>query len=213
MSGIEVVVWDMGGVFQCYFTENVLSVGRQRGWPVDSLPMGPTGGVPDPDYDAMDAGEIDEGEYYQRVVARLRAAGIDYEPRADRGNQNRTRPEVWALLEDIAASPLRQAVLTNDGSKWLGTRWWETWPHRHLFDAIVDVEQVGVRKPAPEPFRHVLEVLGADANASLFVDDMRVNCRGAEAVGMRSHRLDIAHPADSVAALRTLLDLDRWVTR
>lgn len=210
MSGraYDVVVWDMGGVFQRYFTEAVLERGDEHGWPVAELPLGPTGAVPDPDYDAMDAGELTEGEYYLRVVRRLREIGVDYDPRTDPDMAARRRTEVWDLIEDVAASPVRQAVLTNDATSWLGEGWWETWPHRHLFDAVVDVETVGVRKPAPEPFLHVLDVLGAEPQRAVFVDDMRVNCRGAEAVGMTGHHLDITDPAGAVARLRALLGLD-----
>lgn len=207
MTVPQVVVWDMGGIFQRYFTEAILELGEERGWAVEAMPLGPTGTVPDPEYDAMDAGELGEGEYYLRTMARLREAGIDYDPRTDPEMAARRREEVWGLIEEIAASPVRQAVLTNDASKWLGEDWWHTWPHRHLFDAVVDVEQVGVRKPAPEPFRHVLAALDADPADAVFVDDMRCNVRGAEAVGMTGHHFDIARPEESVATLRARLPL------
>jgi epoxide hydrolase-like predicted phosphatase len=45
-----------------------------------------------------------------------------------------------------------------------------------LFDAVVISGDVGLHKPEPEIFR-----LGADC---IFVDDLRENCAGAEAVGM-----------------------------
>ncbi len=204
---LDLVVWDMGGVFRRYFTEVLLDVGRERGWPVGRMPLGPTGEVPDPDYDAMDAGDLPEREYLARVIDRLRDEEVDYDPKLDPDWSREDRPEVWALVADLAASPLRQAVLTNDATAWLGERWWEAWPHRHAFDAIVDVETIGVRKPAPEAFRHVLGVLDADPAAAVFVDDMRVNCRGAEAVGMTGHHLDIRDPGASVAALRRLVGL------
>ena len=212
MSGIGVVVWDMGGIFRRYFTEVLLDVGRARGWPVGRMALGPTGEVPDPDYVAMDAGEVPEREYLARVLDRLADEDIDYDPRHDPDWEVEDRPEVWALIRDVAASPLRQAVLTNDATAWLGARWWESWPHRDLFDAVVDVETIGVRKPAPEAFRHVLDVLGAQAPSAVFVDDMHVNCRGAEAVGMQSHWFDVRDPQGSVAALRARIGLDAHAT-
>jgi HAD superfamily hydrolase (TIGR01509 family) len=207
VSGLDVVVWDMGGIFRRYFTEVLVDVGRERGWPVGRMPLGPTGEVPDPDYAAMDAGEVPEREYLGQVLARLADEDIDFDPRHDPDWESEDRPEVWALVRDLAASPLRQAVLTNDASAWLGERWWETWPHRDLFDAVVDVETIGVRKPAPEAFRHVLDVLGAQASSAVFVDDMHVNCRGAEEVGMHGHWFDIRDPQGSVASLRARLGL------
>lgn len=210
-GAVDVVVWDMGGIFRRYFTEVLLDLGHERGWPVGRMPLGPTGALPDPDYDAMDAGEISEHEYLTRVLDRLRDEEIDVDPKRDPDWADEDRPEVWALIHDIADSPLRQAVLTNDASAWLGERWWETWPQAPLFDALVDVATIGVRKPAPEAFRHVLEVLDVDAGRCVFVDDMRVNVRGAEAVGMRGIHLRLADPGAAVAAVRDLLGLPAGV--
>lgn len=214
MSGrgtpVDLVVWDMGGIFRRYFTEVLVDVGRERGWPVARMPLGPTGAVPDPDYVAMDAGEISERDYLERVLERLGDEDIDYDPKHDPDWDDEDREAVWALIADVAASPdVRQAVLTNDASAWLGPGWWEDWEHAHLFDAVVDVATIGVRKPAPEAFEHVLAVLDAPAETAVFVDDMRVNCRGAEAVGMRGQHLDIRDPDAAIDELRRLLDLSR----
>lgn len=208
MSGIRVVVWDMGGIFRRYFTEVLVDTGRERGWPVGRMPLGPTGEVPDPDYAAMDAGEIPERDYLERVLGRLADEDIDFDPRHDPEWDAEDRTEVWDLVRDVAGSPLRQAVLTNDATAWLGERWWESWAPRRLFDAVVDVETIGVRKPSPEAFEHVLGVLGADPATAVFVDDMHVNCRGAEAVGMQSHWFDVRDPQAAVDSLRSRLALD-----
>ncbi|MGL5818742.1 MAG: HAD family hydrolase [Phycicoccus sp.] len=205
---VDVVVWDMGGVFTRYFTELLVDLGREQGWPVGRMPLGPTGAVPDADYAAMDAGEMPEAEYLARLLARLHDEDIDLDPRHDLDWQGEERAAVWRVIREVAASPRRQAVLTNDASAWLGERWWQIWPHRPLFDAVVDVATIGVRKPAPEAYRHVLEVLGADPARAVFVDDMRVNCRAAEAVGMASVHLDLRDPDAAVAKVRHLIGLD-----
>ncbi len=41
----------------------------------------------------------------------------------------------------------------------------------------------------------------------IFIDDMAVNCRGAEAVGMQSHLFDITKPEDSITSLLDRLGL------
>ncbi len=207
MSAIRVVVWDMGGIFRRYFTEVLVDTGRERGWPVGRMALGPTGEVPDPHYAAMDAGEVPEREYLARILERLGDEDIDFDPRHDADWESEDRTEVWDLIRDVAGSPLRQAVLTNDATAWLGERWWESLPPRGHFEAVVDVETIGVRKPAPEAFRHVLGVLGAEPGSAVFVDDMHVNCHGAEEVGMHSHWFDIRDPLGSVDALRARLGL------
>jgi putative hydrolase of the HAD superfamily len=55
-----------------------------------------------------------------------------------------------------------------------------------LFDAIVISGEVGLHKPQPEIFTLACERLGVEAREAVFVDDLRENCAGAEAVGMTS---------------------------
>ena len=53
-----------------------------------------------------------------------------------------------------------------------------------LFDAMVISGEVGLNKPEPEIFRLGAEKLGVRPEDCVFVDDLRENCEGAEAVGM-----------------------------
>jgi putative hydrolase of the HAD superfamily len=53
-----------------------------------------------------------------------------------------------------------------------------------LFDASVISGDVGLHKPQPEIYLLAAERLGVAPEESVFVDDLRENCAGAEAVGM-----------------------------
>jgi putative hydrolase of the HAD superfamily len=53
-----------------------------------------------------------------------------------------------------------------------------------LFDGIVISGDVGMHKPEPEIFRLGAEKIGVPPEECVFVDDLRENCEGAEAVGM-----------------------------
>jgi putative hydrolase of the HAD superfamily len=53
-----------------------------------------------------------------------------------------------------------------------------------LFDATVISGDVGLHKPQPEIYLLAAERLDVAPGASVFVDDLRENCAGAEAVGM-----------------------------
>jgi putative hydrolase of the HAD superfamily len=53
-----------------------------------------------------------------------------------------------------------------------------------LFDAVVISGEVGLHKPQPEIFELGAERIGVDPSDCVFVDDLRENCAGAEAVGM-----------------------------
>lgn len=53
-----------------------------------------------------------------------------------------------------------------------------------LFDTVVISGEVGLHKPEPEIFLLAAERLEVKPAESVFVDDLRENCEGAEAVGM-----------------------------
>jgi len=75
-----------------------------------------------------------------------------------------------------------------------------------LFDATVISGDVGLHKPQPEIYLLGAERIGVPAERCVFVDDLRENVAGAEAVGMAAilHR----DPAATIADLGRLLDLD-----
>ncbi len=202
------VIWDMGGIMYRYFTEVILDFAAERGWNLDGVAMGPTGPVGDPAYDRMQQGQIDEHDYLDDARGRLWAAGLDIDPVAAITWADQRRPEVWAVIEAAHAARHPQAVLTNDATRWLGDAWWETWPPAAWFDELVDVATIGVRKPAPEPYLAAARALGVEPAECLFIDDMVVNCEGAEAVGMGSHWVDIRDPVASMEQLAKRLELD-----
>jgi putative hydrolase of the HAD superfamily len=72
-----------------------------------------------------------------------------------------------------------------------------------LFDASVISGEVGLHKPQPEIFLMACERLCVEPGESVFVDDLRENCAGAEAVGMTAllHR----DSAQTVSRLEELL--------
>jgi putative hydrolase of the HAD superfamily len=74
-----------------------------------------------------------------------------------------------------------------------------------LFDDVVISAEVGMHKPQPEIFRHACERLGVEPGAAIFVDDLRENIAGAEAVGM----VGVLHrdPDQTIAELEELFRL------
>ena len=74
-----------------------------------------------------------------------------------------------------------------------------------LFDEVVISAQVGLHKPQPEIYRLTAERLGVQPADCIFVDDLRENCEGAEAVGMTAIRF--RDPAQAIAQLAELTGL------
>jgi putative hydrolase of the HAD superfamily len=77
---------------------------------------------------------------------------------------------------------------------------------RGLFDAVVISGEVGLHKPEPQIYLLAAERVGAEPQSCVFVDDLRENCDGAEAVGMTAvlHR----EPEATIAELERLLGVD-----
>jgi putative hydrolase of the HAD superfamily len=101
----------------------------------------------------------------------------------------------------IRDAGLRTALLSNS--------WGMADYPRHLFPGMFDVVvisgEVGMRKPEERIFRHAAGLLGLDPAECVFVDDIDVNIKAAEAIGMTA----ILHhdPPATLARLGELLGL------
>lgn len=56
------------------------------------------------------------------------------------------------------------------------------------FDVIFNTAEIGIAKPDPAVFRHVLGELEVAAGDALFIDDLLENVEGARSVGIRAHQ-------------------------
>ena len=206
MTGIDVVLWDIGQVLYQSPFERFGELEGHTGIPLGTLPRGPFSSQGDPAYDAVDSGARDEPEYWRDIetLAQQSVPGLHiYDALRELGWDGRGRPAVVALLGDITTR-YRQAVLTNDATKFLGAGWRETWEYAGHFELIVDSLDIGVRKPDPASYTAAVELLGAAPDRVLFVDDLTANVEGARAAGLQAFRFDTTDPAASIAQLRIL---------
>ncbi len=197
---IAAVIWDMGGILHPTPFEVLPEIERERGLPPGTYPRGPFDPAGDADYEALERGEIREPEYWRRQQARLAASGVDLDIHRTIDWAGRDRPDVVAAIK-LVGSRYPQAILTNDATDWLGAGWRETWWLRDEFDALIDAAEEGIRKPAAEIYLRCAAALGAPPEACLFVDDLPVNVRGAEAAGMEGCWFRVRDPRGSVRRL------------
>jgi len=209
MTDIDLVLWDIGQVLYQSPFERFGELEEHTGMAQGTLPRGFFAPGGDPQWDAVDRGELDEPEYWREIEATCRrnVPGLHlYDALRELGWDGRGRPVVLALMSDIA-SRYRQAVLTNDATKFLGVGWKDGWEYADHFERIVDSLDIGLRKPDPRAYQAAVASLGLDAGHVLFIDDLEVNVIGARAAGLQGFRFDTTDPAASVAALRGLLGL------
>jgi epoxide hydrolase-like predicted phosphatase len=144
----------------------------------------------------LETGELAEKEFEPRFGALL---GIDDTegliPRLFAG----LRPDeaMIAAVRAARAAGIRTGLISNSWGLGIYDR-----APTDLFDESVISGEVGLHKPQPEIYLLAAERLDVAPRTSVFVDDLRENCAGAEAVGMTAvlHR-------DSEATIARLEDL------
>ena len=187
---LTTVLLDMGGVVIPTLFETAAA---------PRFPAGPLAG--EPDYRAVEVGEVAERDYWARLAARR--------PDLDIGALWRScsyvRGEIRALLGRLAGR-VRVAAFTNDMAHWFGDDWPERFTELAAFDAILEARRFGVLKPDPEAFRRAAEALGEPPGRCLFVDDLAANLDGAAAAGMHAELFDVLDPGGSVGRLLARLD-------
>jgi len=145
----------------------------------------------------LEVGEISEGEFEAAFGERL---GLESPERLIDSLFEGMKPldSMVAAVRDLRLGGIKTGLVSNSWSTGhydrdlLGT----------IFDAVLISGELGMHKPQPEIYELAAERVGAEPGACLFVDDLRENCEGAEAVGMRAirHR----DPATTIAELREL---------
>jgi epoxide hydrolase-like predicted phosphatase len=80
----------------------------------------------------------------------------------------------------VRAAGIRTGLVSNS----MGAGRYDRSTFPELFDGVVISGDVGLHKPQPEIFLLGAERTGVAPEECVFVDDLRENCEGAEAVGM-----------------------------
>jgi epoxide hydrolase-like predicted phosphatase len=146
----------------------------------------------------LETGRIEEKEFEHRFAERLGLSEAgDLIDSMFRGMKP-SEPMV-AAVGAARASGIRTGLVSNSWS----TSHYDRALLAELFDAVVISAEVGLHKPQPEIYLLASKRLGVEPERCVFIDDLRENCAGAEAVGMTAilHR-DVA---TSVARLEKLL--------
>jgi putative hydrolase of the HAD superfamily len=151
-----------------------------------------------------DRGVLSDGEYWLRVTDGSVGSPAEFESvgealaGADYASWSDYREEVWDLAAAFRRRGGRTAILSN-GVPAVINRVRQHRPLAEYFDAVVVSCEVGCTKPDPRIYQVCLAQLGAQPEATLFVDDRSENLDGAASLGIRT--LHFAGE-ESVEALR-----------
>lgn len=144
-------------------------------------------------------GEVADEDLRAFIEEKAPGAGRLFDPTGPSFFDAPDRPEMAALLERLRDEDITVVMATNNFASMqelLAKRYLDT----GMVSAIANSALMGARKPEPAFYERCLDAVGVDASAALFVDDMRHNIDGAEALGIRSILVG-SDTAEAVAAV------------
>jgi putative hydrolase of the HAD superfamily len=127
----------------------------------------------------LETGDLSEDEFGERFGELL---GIERRAGLVERMFGHSRPD--DTMVEAVRRARAQGVRTGLVSNSMGTGRYDRSTFPELFDGVVISGDEGMHKPQPEIFRLGAERIGVPPEDCVFVDDLRQNCQGAEAVGM-----------------------------
>ncbi|HEU4675314.1 MAG TPA: HAD family phosphatase [Motilibacteraceae bacterium] len=150
---------------------------------------------------ALERGEIENPHFEQQLAARLRTRGggpVDPVGLLDRMFEHFLHaPDMAGLVLRARRAGLRTGLLSNSWGNEYPREGWD-----EMFDVVVISGEVGMRKPEPQIYHHVADLLALEPSAIVFVDDLAANVKAAVELGFVGVRhTDYATTAAELEAL------------
>jgi putative hydrolase of the HAD superfamily len=207
--GLKAVLWDFGGVILSSPFEAFNGYERRHGLPPDFI-RGVNATNPltnawaqlersDISPTHFDAAFADESEALGHRVPGADVLAL---------LSGQVRPEMVRALDRVIEAGYRTACLTNNvsGEHSSAERAETIRAIMARFEHVVESSKVGCRKPEPRFYEIACELLGVTPHECVFLDDLGINLKPAAAMGMRT--IKVLDPADALASLSAILDLD-----
>ena len=197
----EAVLFDFGGVLTTPVWDSFAAFCRSEGLDPEAIRnLFRTDPGALEDLRGLETGAVSEAEFEAKFGARL---GLkDHERLIDSMFEGmRPLPVMVDAVRAVRAGDLKTGLVSNSWS----VDHYDRELLADLFDEVVISAEVQMHKPRPEIYRLAARNLGVEPAGCVFVDDLRENCEGAEAVGMTAirHR----EPAETIARLGELTGL------
>jgi len=135
----------------------------------------------------LDLGKIDQRGY---ITALSTITGEPIEDvRAHLESRIGVNQELLSLVNKLRKKGIITAVLSNDGSTL--RQLMEDEGIAEYFDKIFVSSELGMMKPDPWVYKHVITELGVEPHEIIFFDDRQANVDGALRVGMQAERFEL----------------------
>jgi putative hydrolase of the HAD superfamily len=207
---IRAIVSDFGGVLTSPMTESFVGVLDSSGVSIEELGKAMMALTEregsNPLFD-LETGQVSVATFMGRLSDQLSAqvgTEVDLDGFGERYfGHLKPNERLIDHMRGLRERGYKMAICTNNIREWEAL-WRRMLPVDEIFEVVVDSAFVGSRKPDPRIYEITLERLGAPPEATLFIDDIEVNCEGARRLGMHAIRFRSTDQtiADIEAALR-----------
>jgi len=177
-------LFDFGGVLTTSVWDSFAAFCRSEGLDADAVKnLFRTDQEALADLRGLEMGTLSESEFETSFGRRLGLHNAENLIDSMFAGMKPLEPMVAAVRE-IRRGGLRTGLITNSWS----TAHYDRELLAELFDEVVISAEVRLHKPQSEIYQLAAHRIGVPPEACLFVDDLRENCEGAEAVGMTAIR-------------------------
>jgi putative hydrolase of the HAD superfamily len=185
---VEAVIWDFGGVLTTSPFEAFARFESEHGLPADIIRRTNASNHWENAWAKFERAEVDIETFDRLFAVESLALGAEV-----RGKDvlpllsGDLRPEMVEALKRVGAK-FKTGCITNNlpanaiGS--VGGRSLYIAEVMALFDHVIESAKIGLRKPDPRIYQMMVEALGVDPGACVYLDDLGVNLKPARDMGM-----------------------------
>ena len=202
---IEAVIWDFGGVLTSSPFEAFARFETERGLPADIIRRTNAANHLENAWAKFERAEVDVETFDSLFAAESLALGAEV-----RGRDvlpliaGDLRPEMVEALRRIKSQFKTGCITNNLPANAIGSASGRTLyvaEVMSLFDHIIESAKIGLRKPDPQIYRMMVDVLAVDPTACVYLDDLGVNLKPAREMGMTTIKVtDAAHAISELEA-------------
>ncbi|MBI1212409.1 MAG: HAD-IA family hydrolase [Alphaproteobacteria bacterium] len=184
---IQAVIFDFGGVITESPFEAFAKLERERGLPQDFIRRINATNPHDNAWARFERSELDLAGFDEAFAEEAQAAGHSLRGADVLSCLNGAlRPAMVTALERIRART-KTGCITNNVKNDDSTSSWRSADVARvmeMFHHVIESSKVGVRKPDPRIYAMMVDALGVDPKACVYLDDLGINLKPAREMGM-----------------------------
>ncbi|MFL9498909.1 HAD-IA family hydrolase [Rhodopseudomonas palustris] len=196
---VEAVIWDFGGVLTSSPFEAFARFETERGLPIDIIRRTNAANHFENAWAKFERAEIDLDTFDALFAEESRALGAEVRGRDVLPLLSGSLwPEMVNALKIVKQNHKTGCITNNLPANAIGSASGRTLYIAEvmaLFDHVIESAKIGLRKPDPKIYQMMIEALGVDPKACVYLDDLGVNLKPAREMGMATIKVVSAEQA------------------